>query len=88
MLNVGDKVKVVYGTHDNQVAKGMFKYHGMVSKIIGTVHYTGYGADTYQLDGFVSPKGMHYEFLEEWLVLTEEREDGNDAEGSHTDVHA
>ena len=72
MLKEGDKVKVAFPTfRDSGISTGMHKYNGKTSTIIGTVRYNGYGKDTYLLDGFVSPYGLNYEFMDEWLIAIE-----------------
>ena len=72
MFKTGQKVKVALPTfRDSGISTGMHKYNGKTSTIIGTVHYNGYGKDTYVLDGFVSPHGINYEFMDEWLMAIE-----------------
>lgn len=81
MLKVGQKVKVDLPTfRDSGISTGMHKYNGKTFTVVETVHYNGYGKDSYVLDGCVSPCGINYEFIDEWLVAVES-EGSDDTEG-------
>lgn len=81
MLAIGQKVKVTYPPRNEQLAKGMFRYDGMVTTIKDIIHYTHFNLETYILEGCVSPYGSYYEFLEDWIVpVVEESEVGDDTE--------
>lgn len=81
MLAIGQKVKVKFPSRNEQLAKGMFRYDGVIAEIESIVHYTHFNLETYILEGCVSPHGLYYEFLADWIVpVVEESEVGDDTE--------
>lgn len=81
MLEIGQRVKVKFPPKNEKIAKGMFRYEGMVTTIKDIVHYTHFNLETYILEGCVSPFGLHYEFFEDSVIpLVEESEGKDDTE--------
>lgn len=75
MLQLGDKVRVVFPASDQASAETVKKYQDKVT-IIKSIHIHKKGKSsqgrTYILAGCKSDWGIDYEFVEDWLIPIDE----------------